>query len=319
MVGRTGFSVNRYDYGISEERGRRKTMEDHTLVIQDLGVRSLKRFGLAPQTFAAVFDGHGGEEASAYLSRHLHVNLRKALERIFAAVPTTQRLSTEEVDSKVKEAAAKAFKKTDEDFLNKGNVDAGSTATTVLILGRRIYSCNVGDSRTIISREQSLLLCSSDHKPAREDEARRIREAGGFIFQNRVMGELAVSRAFGDRELKKSMQEIMAPEELEQMNLRDSKSEAEEGLVKDYSQPLVISRPEFIVSELTDKDDFILLACDGLFDVFPNSEVVHFVLEEMKQHHDSQRACENLSYTAIHQRIAHDNVSIVLLVMSKWW
>lgn len=37
MVGRTGFSVNRFDYGISEERGRRKTMEDHTLVIQDLG------------------------------------------------------------------------------------------------------------------------------------------------------------------------------------------------------------------------------------------------------------------------------------------
>lgn len=37
MVGRTGFSVNRFDYGISEERGRRKTMEDHTLVIHDLG------------------------------------------------------------------------------------------------------------------------------------------------------------------------------------------------------------------------------------------------------------------------------------------
>jgi hypothetical protein len=37
MVGRTGFSINRFDYGISEEKGRRKTMEDHTLVIQDLG------------------------------------------------------------------------------------------------------------------------------------------------------------------------------------------------------------------------------------------------------------------------------------------
>lgn len=39
MVGRTGFSINRFDYGISEERGRRKTMEDHTVVIQDLGTR----------------------------------------------------------------------------------------------------------------------------------------------------------------------------------------------------------------------------------------------------------------------------------------
>ena len=82
----------------------------------------------------------------------------------------------------------------------------------------------MGDSRTIISRNHALALTSSDHKPAREDEARRIREAGGFIFQNRVMGELAVSRAFGDRELKKCMQDIMAPEELHQMALRDAKN-----------------------------------------------------------------------------------------------
>jgi serine/threonine protein phosphatase PrpC len=246
------------------------------------------------------------------------VNLIETLERRFGAVPGGKLPGTE-VDEMVKVAVLEAFHKTDSDFLTKGNVDAGSTANTVLIMGRRVYSCNVGDSRTIISREQKLLLCSNDHKPAREDEARRIREAGGFIFQNRVMGELAVSRAFGDRELKKSMQEIMAPEELEQMSLRDAKSDGEEALVKDYSQPLVIARPEFLVSELTEKDDFVLLACDGLFDVFPNAEVVRFVLEEMRQHHDAQRACENLSYTAIHQRIAHDNVSIVLLVTNKWW
>lgn len=41
MVGRTGFSINRFDYGISEERGRRKTMEDHTVVIQDLGKHAI--------------------------------------------------------------------------------------------------------------------------------------------------------------------------------------------------------------------------------------------------------------------------------------
>lgn len=90
-------------------------------------------------------------------------------------------------------------------------------------------------------------------------------------------------------------------------------------MVKDYSQPLVVARPEILVAELTEKDDFVLLACDGLFDVFSNQEVVRFVLDEMRQHHDAQRACENLSYTAIHQRIAHDNVSIVLLVANQWW
>ncbi len=101
------------------------------------GIRALKRFGLAPQTFAAVFDGHGGEEASAYLSRHLHLNLKRSLERLFGAMPFDQGLGVPEIDALVKEGVMRAFLKTDEDFLAKGDLDAGSTATTVLIMGKR--------------------------------------------------------------------------------------------------------------------------------------------------------------------------------------
>lgn len=50
------------------------------------------------------------------------------------------------------------------------------------------------------------LPTSTDHKPTREDEHKRIRDAGGFVINNRVMGELAVSRAFGDCEFKKGIQ-----------------------------------------------------------------------------------------------------------------
>lgn len=48
-------------------------------------------------------------------------------------------------------------------------------------------------------------------------------------------------------------------------------------------------------------------------------EVVDYVRQEMSQHKDSQRTCENLSHTAIHTRVAHDNVSIVLLILNPWW
>lgn len=41
-----------------------------------------------------------------------------------------------------------------------------------------------------------------DHKPNREDEVERIKRAGGMVIHKRVMGELAVSRAFGDRAFK---------------------------------------------------------------------------------------------------------------------
>jgi serine/threonine protein phosphatase PrpC len=50
------------------------------------------------------------------------------------------------------------------------------------------------------------VLLSQDHKPTREDESKRIRDAGGFVINNRVMGELAVSRAFGDVDFKKGIQ-----------------------------------------------------------------------------------------------------------------
>ena len=49
------------------------------------------------------------------------------------------------------------------------------------------------------------MLMSQDHKPSREDEAKRIRDAGGFVINNRVMGELAVSRAFGDVDFKRGI------------------------------------------------------------------------------------------------------------------
>ena len=57
-----------------------------------------------------------------------------------------------------------------------------------------------------MSRKFSPILLSQDHKPTREDESKRIRDAGGFVINNRVMGELAVSRAFGDVDFKKGIQ-----------------------------------------------------------------------------------------------------------------
>ena len=50
------------------------------------------------------------------------------------------------------------------------------------------------------------MALSQDHKSSRDDEAKRIRDAGGFVINNRVMGELAVSRAFGDAEFKRGIQ-----------------------------------------------------------------------------------------------------------------
>jgi hypothetical protein len=67
-------------------------------------------------------------------------------------------------------------------------------------------SSNIGVFLCDRNRKFTALCMSEDHKPTREDEAKRIRDAGGFVINNRVMGELAVSRAFGDVDFKKGLQ-----------------------------------------------------------------------------------------------------------------
>jgi len=153
---------------------------------------------------------------------------------------------------------------------------------------------------------------SEDHEPYREDEAKRIKDAGGFVINNRVMGELAVSRAFGDADFKKSIQSII---------------EEEGGSIKQqqgpddipWDQPLIIAEPDTKILTLADEDQFLLLACDGLFDVFSPEEVVDFVRTHMIRHGDAQKCCQSLTFEAIRKRNSRDNVTVILIILNKWY
>ncbi len=240
LVGRTGFSINRFDYGLSEEMGYRQSMEDACSIVQHLNIGPLCISDLSPQSFFGVFDGHGGTCASHYLAQHLHVNVAHGIlavaNDIFqileeappGSICDESADAVHLLDKIVIDTLKSTFLKTDSDFLSTSpHPQHGSTATTALVLGRRLYCANVGDSRTLICRyflcfsllwnnfahgvrffcrNFEPLLMSQDHKPTREDEAKRIRDAGGFVINNRVMGELAVSRAFGDVDFKKGIQ-----------------------------------------------------------------------------------------------------------------
>ena len=172
LVGRTGFSINRYDFGVSEEIGHRQTMEDSCTIVQHLNMSALSVRDLSPQSFFGVFDGHGGAEASSYLSQNLHINVADGLQRVADDLLSvlenasiwkdvgankmsskTSETDSPEVDMKlmrsnsinsVKErldrivikALKDAFLKTDNDFLStSAHPQHGSTATIALILG----------------------------------------------------------------------------------------------------------------------------------------------------------------------------------------
>lgn len=270
IVGRTGFSVNRFDYGISEAIGARPTMEDRTIVLQSLLYLDGKLGGepkedlqeLAMTSFAAVFDGHGGDECSnflvATLPRHIRSqmlaereSLRKAIESTYRNAPDHH--AEDATSELMRRILRTAFLRTDKEFITpKTAPQSGSTAATVLLMGRRLFACNVGDSRVVLCRGGGQCVeLTSDHKPSRPDEAARVRAAGGFILHKRVMGELAITRAFGDKSFKMGIKAMLEEEGDGQGNNIGSNDEQS----KDLSAPLVSAEPE--IASMVSKELFI--------------------------------------------------------------
>jgi len=93
------------------------------------------------------------------------------------------------------------FKCGDTDTLMKLSVSncGGCTANVGLLKRGKFYVANAGDSRSVAClNDGSTLALSYDHKPDNTEEKNRIESAGGYVSENRVNGNLNLSRAFGD-------------------------------------------------------------------------------------------------------------------------
>lgn len=252
----TGNKNAKFSYGYATFKGKRASMEDYyETSISEVDGQMVAFFG--------VFDGHGGSRTALYLKNNLFKNLSSHPDFI----------------KDTKSAIVESFKQTDADYLNeeKGQQkDAGSTASTAVLLGDRLLVANVGDSRVVACRDGSAIPLSIDHKPDRSDERERIEQAGGFIIWAgtwRVGGVLAVSRAFGDKMLK----------------------------------PYVVADPE-IQEEEIDGVEFLIVASDGLWNVLSNEEAVTLV-QDIK---DAEAASRRLIEEA-YSRGSSDNITCVVV------
>ncbi|XP_018015519.1 probable protein phosphatase 2C T23F11.1 isoform X2 [Hyalella azteca] len=184
-----------------------------------------------PKTaFFAVFDGHGGSVIAQHCSRNLHKSILARPE--YARGNYHDALQQGYLDL---DAAMLA------DPLLKEEV-AGSTAVSCLITSDTLYCANVGDSRAVASVCGAAVALSTDHKPSLPAEKERIEAAGGWVEVNRVNGNLALSRAMGDFVFKKNP-------------------------LKDPREQVVTAFPEVTVHAVTPDWEFVLLACDGIWDV----------------------------------------------------
>jgi len=341
-------------------------MEDRSLVIQSLmndqpqnyynGEKKETLNELAMTTFAAVFDGHGGDECSNFLVDALPRNIRNQMfaerDALRSAIESTRGArgghpeQSEDATSELMRRILKtAYLRTDKEFISpKTAPQSGSTAATIVLMGRRLFAANVGDSRVVLCRNGGQCVeLTSDHKPSRPDEAARVRAAGGFILHKRVMGELAITRAFGDKSFKMGIK-AMLDEESEDMN-----NGGGDDLAKDLTAPLVSSEPEIasmvrflcIFRERTIRDvfysfltisfllfkkvmnhndEFLLLACDGLFDVFRSQDAIALARQELIAHRgEPAEVARILSDQAIRVRRSRDNVSILIIVLRPFW
>ncbi|KAL3664462.1 hypothetical protein V7S43_010782 [Phytophthora oleae] len=319
LVAQTCLTVNRFDFGAHADMGARKHMEDAHTIIQDLCIESLSRLGLHPQSYFAVYDGHGGEEASSYLGDILHHNIIDSFFMKKTELKPLINKSPGEMQSMITKRLTEAFEHTDEEFLNESErPQAGSTATTVFVAGKYMFVSNVGDSRTVLSRDGKAERLSNDHKPSRSDEAQRIRDTGGFVIHGRIMGELAVSRAFGDAPFKTFDLPEPPKEDVDSKPRSDYDSQELPVNPNDILKgPLVIATPEITVTELTDDCEFVMLASDGLYDVLKDQEAVDFMRKKIAQLGDVQRAVEAIiEYAIFHQR-STDNVTCVVVMFKE--
>jgi len=225
-----------------------------------------------PSTFLGVYDGHGGRDIVNFLQDALHKNVAEEMNV--------------DDDADINTRLERAFLITDVQSHMKGIKTSGATVALCLVernvvggasghdgdkmsMRVRIHAANSGDGRAVLSCRPSTCTgagavvaeedsgenggssfrLTKDHKADDAEEIDRIENAGGFLLRNRVLGIMAVARSLGDHGMKE----------------------------------FVIGRPfcrsiEFDLDcSPDDGEEFVIVACDGLWDTMEDEEAVDLV------------------------------------------
>ncbi|KAK4282600.1 hypothetical protein QN277_013958 [Acacia crassicarpa] len=265
--------------------GPRRYMEDEHIMIDDLSshLGSLYKFP-KPSAFYAVFDGHGGPEAAAYIRKNV-------IRFIFEDASFPQ---SSEVDNvflqDLENSLRKAFLLADSALADDCSVSSssGTTALAALIFGRLLMVTNAGDCRAVLCRSGEAIDMSQDHRPIYPSERRRVEESGGFIDDGYLNGVLSVTRALGDWDMK---------------------------LPRGSPSPL-IAEPEFRQVVLTEDDEFLILGCDGIWDVMSSQQAVSLVRRSLRRHDDPEKGARDLVMEALRLN-AFDNLTVIVVCFTS--
>jgi len=253
----TAKSVLEYSYYEDGNYYYRDAMEDdHFLKDNLLGDYRSGLFG--------ILDGHGGFKVSRFCTKSIPENFMKLYD---------------DYENDIERLYQIVFNKVDDELKIIGAAEVGSTACVCFVKKENnsttVYVANIGDTRAVLISLDGVERITVDHKATDPKEILRVQEVQGVIMHNRVSGQLAVTRALGDLNLKK------------------------EG---------VINTPYFRKLTLTPKDKYIIMASDGLWDVI-DDEKVYETIKGMKNSEEISKTLVNYAL----KNGTRDNVSVLVL------
>lgn len=203
--------------------------------------------------YFGIFDGHAGREAADWCSKKLHTYVESWIfkDKKNKNDDGGPNKSTGISGSRIPYALSSAFLEADSQIVKLGLQNSGCTVAVAVLKWepdgnsrkRMLYTANVGDARIVLSRGGKAYRLTYDHKGSDPNEARRVQNLGGIMMNNRVNGVLAVTRSLGDS----------------------------------YMKDFVSGAPFTTETKLSEKDEFLIVACDGLWDVCQDSAAVDIV------------------------------------------
>ncbi|KAK2649760.1 hypothetical protein Ddye_017249 [Dipteronia dyeriana] len=265
--------------------GPRRYMEDEHIRIDDLSTHLGPLFKFPkPSAFYGVFDGHGGPEAAAYIRKNF-------MRFLFEDVNFPHSYEDDDVFLEgVENSLRKAYLLADLALADDCTVStsSGTTALTALIFGRLLMVANAGDCRAVLCRKGEAIELSQDHRPIYPSEKRRVEGLGGYVDDGYLNGVLSVSRALGDWDMK---------------------------LPKGSPSPL-IAEPEFQQVVLTEDDEFLIIGCDGIWDVMSSQHAVNLVHRGLRRHDDPDQCARDLVMEAL-RRNTFDNLTLIVVCFTS--
>ena len=296
-----------HSYGAITSEGRRDYNEDRVSIIYNISKPSnfieTSNNKWPKCSFFGLYDGHGGKGCCDFLRDNLHKYI----------------ISDINFPHNPQKSLVNGFIKAEKNFLKEyGKKDSsGSCAIVLLIIEKRCYIANVGDSRAILSGDNGLktYILSRDHRPGDEREYKRILDAGGKIYQTeyeniknnnlnshiigplRVFpGKLSVSRTLGDFEAKDP-------------NFGGNPN-------------VIISTPEIKYFDINDKNDFILIGCDGIFEKIKSKSLINFVWDIIKKFnfkdiHNLTGVCIEKVLNLCIEKESLDNLTLIMISLKS--